>query len=239
MKKLRYGIGLTAILGGCALTLLVVLPSGKTRAQDAPDPVRALVLTELGESAGLVTIMEAQGWNVTTALVPNVGSDDLLSQFDVVWIPAQATAVALHLLVGGKLVVFTLEGGVVVVTGVSGAPLETGTSVDIAPGGPDAKALPAAGAGAVTIVAVDHASITGAGIGGTALTAADLDPTAGGGRGSLSNAPTGAIVIAQNSEGPVAVEYGFGDGHVLVSTLLDPSDACTRNAVLYAESLVP
>ena len=32
---------------------------------------------------------------------------------------------------------------------------------------------------------------------------------------------------------------GLGDGHVLVSALLDPSDACTQNVVLYVETLVP
>ena len=125
------------------------------------------------------------------------------------------------------------------VTGVSGDLLETGTSVDIAPGGADAKALPDGGAGPMAIVAPDHPLVTGEGIGGSALTADDLDPAAGGGRGSLLSAPEGAIVIAQNSEGPSVLEYEHGEGRVLVDALLDPSDACTLNVVLYVESLVP
>lgn len=211
--------------------VVATLAAGIARAQSPP--VRALVLTDLGESSEIAALMEAEGWNVTATEVLDLDPSDLSSQFDVVWIPAETNSDAVHQLVDGELVLFALEGGVVVVTGVDG------TSLDIAPGGVDADALPAAGAGTVTIVAVDHPSITGAGIGGSALTDADLDPTGGGGRGSLHNTPDDGVVIAQNADGPVAVEYGHGDGHVLVATLLDPVDACAKNVVLYAGSLVP
>jgi hypothetical protein len=212
------------------LVALVALSAEIAWAQSPP--VRALVLTDLGESAGIATTMRAEGWTVTESDLVDLASRDLLSQFEVVWIPGERNSGALHDLVDGELVVFALEGGVVVVSGVNGA------SMDVAPGGIDAQAL-TTGAGAVSISSASHASITGDGIGGSALTDADLDPTGGGGRGSLHEVPAGAVVIAQNADGPVAVEYGHGDGHVLVATLYDPVDACTRNVVLYAGSLIP
>ncbi len=221
---------LSIVAWGIGMILVAALPAGVARAQ-APT-VRALVLSDLGETAGIEAILAAEGWEVSSSNDPSIDISDLTSNYDVVWIPAATSSTPPHVLVTGELVVFTLSGGVVVVTGVDGA------SLDVAPGGTDAEAL-SSGAGPVSIVDTDHPSISGAGIGGTVLTAAELDPSGVGGRGSLQNTPDGAIVIAQNSDGPVAVEYSHGNGHVLISSLRDPAYACTRNVVLYAGSLVP
>ena len=239
MKKLRYGIGLTAILGGCALTLLVVIPSSQTLAHNAPDPVRALVLNDLGAYASVVTSMQTRGWEVTTAGVLEVqaGGADFLLPFDIVWIPAQANLPGLQELAktGGVLDLFAYGGGVVAVMDITPDDLW----LDIAPGGSDAEALPAAGAGTVTIAAATHPLITGTGIGGQPLVDANLDPQATGGRGCVLNAPdeSNAVVIAQNTIGPVVLEHSRGTGHIFVCALLNQAESCTENIVLYVQSL--
>lgn len=222
-KRFSYACAV-AVLCGLALTTGV--------AQESTS-VRALVLTDLGDASAVSAMMQSAGWAVTTSESLEIDTSNLSSQFDVVWIPAENNSGQLYSIVDGDLMVFALDGGVVVVTGVNG------TALDVAPGGPDAFALPETGAGSVSIVTADHPSLTGSGIAGASITAADLDPTSSGGRASLRNAPEGAIVIAQNSQGPAAVEYPYGGGRVLVSSLLDPTPACTGNLVLYAGSLVP
>jgi hypothetical protein len=220
-------------LMACGLALAVLTLAPPSAAQYDPGPVKALVPTDFGDVTDIVATMEAQGWNVTAASFLDLEEDDALAQYDVVWISAQTDSAVLHSLVDTVLDLFAKKGGVVVVTSVNG------TSLDIAPGGTDASVLPPGGAGAVAIVAADHTIVTGAGIGGVTLTASDFDPTGSGGRGSLHNAPEGSVVIAQNSDGPVLLEHAHGDGHVLVSTLLDPEVTCSQNLVLYVESLVP
>ena len=46
-----------------------------------------------------------------------------------------------------------------------------------------------------------------------------------------------ATVIAENSLGPVVVEYPLGDGRVLVRALESPSASCDENFVRYVGSL--
>ena len=222
----------------CAALLAVLLaPAAMSQA----GPVQAFVPTDYGDTTDIVARMEGQGWEVTAeqtlmTLADSSDESNPLSAYDVVWFVSAADNETLrYLLDGGPLATFLKNGGVVVVVDVNA---ENG-AVDVAPGGVDIERLPDAGAGAVTIAAPSHAVITGAGIGGVALTDADLDPGATGGLGYLSSLPDEAIVIAQNASGPTVLEYAYGDGQVVVCSLLNPTGECTDNIVRYAESLVP
>lgn len=244
MRKLRYGIGLTAILGGCALMLLMVAPSGHTQAAEgdtgAPLP-RALVVTDTGQYAGIVAKMQIHDWTVQTVSTLELellaASEGGLSDYNVVWVPAQENYPALRILArdGGPLDQFARAGGVVVIMGVT----PTKMWLDIAPGGLGGRPLPSGGAGVVQIAATTHPMISGMDTGGTPLASSDLDPNGTGGRGNLFNPPAGsdAVVIATNNAGCCVVDYRHGEGHCFVSTLLQEADPCKANVLLYVQSI--
>jgi hypothetical protein len=78
---------------------------------------------------------------------------------------------------------------------------------------------------AETIAAATHPYITGEGFGGQHLTPqsfANWGPTD---RGFLISVPPGATVLLRNPRGPTMVEYNYGAGRVIVSTLT----FCTAN----------
>ena len=212
-------------------------------------PIQAVVLTDHGAYDGVVSAMGSLGWAVSTLStletelagesVAGLGTIGDLSSADVVWIPWGTNESGLHLLVGdgGSLDVYVRGGGIVVVSGIT---TDGYIMLDVAPGGTDVDPIPEGGSGAVTITAIDHPFITGAGTGGTALTSSDLDPTSSGGGGCITNVPNaeGCTVIAENSDGAVLAIYTFGDGYVVVSTLLNGTAACQENLILYVQSLV-
>jgi hypothetical protein len=69
------------------------------------------------------------------------------------------------------------------------------------------------------ILAPAHPYITGMGFGGIALTGAEFAGWGPTDEGFLINLPPGATTILANVDGPSLVEYPFGEGKVLVSTL--------------------
>ena len=235
-KKLAMSVAVTA---GLALLLVLAIPGGKAQGQTT-ESVKALVVEGLGDSSAIVTTMQSLGWEVTMAAVLDVDQhfDNGLYGYDVIWVTAGTDVKPLQFLArrGNILDQFPAAGGVVVVTDLSPDDMW----LDIAPGGPEAQALPASGAGVVTIAAVDHPSITGAGTGGTALTAADLDPQSSGGRACVINPPqdSGFVVIAENSIAPVLLDYKHGNGRVIVSALLSPQESCSENLLRYLQTVV-
>ena len=63
-----------ALTGFCAVLLAGLIAPA---AMSQTDPVRALVVTNLGEGDGIVTIMEAEGWEVTASDVEDLDWVDL------------------------------------------------------------------------------------------------------------------------------------------------------------------
>lgn len=241
MKRINNkGLRLKRLLLSLSIMVGFGLLQPATGDAQAPGP-QALVLNDLGPYAGIVAKMQGFDWNVTTVSMLELellaGSVGGLSDYNVVWIPAQTDYPALHLLVqdGGPLGGFLQTGGVVVIMGLS--PDEFW--FDAAPRGVDAEPLPAGGAGVVTIAAPAHPMISGIGTGGQPLVAENLDPDATGGRGVILNVPGGsvAVVIATNTAGPVVVDYRHGTGHVFLSTLLREEDVCRANVILYIQSI--
>jgi hypothetical protein len=199
-----------------------------------PGP-RALVLNDLGEYEGIAAQMRLCNWDVATVSTLKLISAGTpgLADYDVVWIPAQSNYPALRRLAetGSPLEGFVRTGGVVVVMGLSPDRLW----IDVALGGMDVKPLFPEGAGAVTIAAPDHPMISGTGTGGQPLTNEDLDPGATGGTGNILNPPEGSEVIANNTAGPVVVDYRYRAGHVFVSALQREQDICRANVFLYIQ----
>lgn len=85
-----------------------------------------------------------------------------------------------------------------------------------------------------------HPLFTGAGYGGDPLTAADFNGWNPSDQGVLTNLPAGTQVLLQNADGPSLVEYRYGNGKVIVSTLpfctegnTSTQGAALRNLLLY------
>jgi hypothetical protein len=70
-----------------------------------------------------------------------------------------------------------------------------------------------------TILLPQHSYITGEGYGGTPLTAQSFAAWGSTDLGYLTNVPADAKVVLQNADGPSWVEYDYGAGKVIVTTL--------------------
>ena len=211
---------------------LTVFHGGSAAAQSS---VQALVLTDFGEHDAAVSVLDAQGWTVTTESSLDLGGEDPLSSYDVVWVPGQSGLSTILYLAEPLLHDFAKQGGVVVIAEAT----PEGEWEDIAPGGLVGNPLPLEGGGSITIAAADHPIVTGEGIGGLSLIDIDLDPDGLGSSGNLFEAPEGAVVIAQDGLGPVVVEYPLGDGYALVAALRSPTDSYTDNMLGHIETLIP
>ena len=239
MRERRLAL---SIICGVVLTMTLLVSPVGARAQ----ALQAYVPSDFADTTTIVARLEAAGWTVTTAHTLDLGGQDPYAVFDLIWIVPDASTEAFAYLRDpiAELAVFAEDGGVLIITGVGGdAP-----GLDIGPGGLDVMGLPADGAGAVTIAAADHPLVTGVDTGGVALTDSDLDPEATGGAGYLTNLPSGATTtttIAQNTAGAVFLNYDegldsdAGDGHILVSSLVNPSADAIDNIILYVASLIP
>jgi len=108
---------------------------------------------------------------------------------------------------------------------------------EISFGNVNAEPLPVNGAGAVTITDPTHPMITGNNLGASPLGAEDLDPFGTGGRGVITNPPSGSI-IASNAAGCMLADYQHGAGNVFLSATLREQPTCRNNVLLYVESLV-
>jgi len=244
--KRKHVVGSTLFVGLSLTVALILLKIVPTRAEGQPakQAPRAVVISDLGDCQTEVEKMTAMGWAVRTVrtlelemLAKKHPYEGVLAEYDVVWVPAKENYPALRLLMrdGGPLDKFARGGGVVAVMDLT----PQKTLMDIAPGGTDAQPIPAGGAGAVRIEAIDHPMVTGFLIGGSPLVPQSLDPQATGGRGCIVNPPQGChcVVVAANSLGPVLMDYTHGKGRVLVCALHHATDTCERNAMLYLQSI--
>ncbi len=114
---------------------------------------------------------------------------------------------------GGVIERFVALGGVAVIH-VAGS---AGDQPNVAPGGVSYVAQPAHNS--EEIAQPGHLVVTGAGTGGVLLQASNFSGWAPTDRGWLANLPPDAVVILRNADGPSLIEYPYGDGKVLVSTL--------------------
>lgn len=123
---------------------------------------------------------------------------------------------------------FASLGGVAVIN-VAG---KLGSQDSVAPGGVGFVAV--AAHDSENILVPDHPYFTGAGFGGEPLS--EENDFAGWGftdLGILSNLPSDATILLNNSDGPSLAEYQYGDGRVIVSTLTYCWDS-ERNSQLAA-----
>jgi hypothetical protein len=114
---------------------------------------------------------------------------------------------------GGFIERFVADGGVAVLH-VGG---RLGDQSNVAPGGVGFAQVRAHDQ--ERIVAADHPYLTGSGFGGVPLTAADFagwNPTD---EGILTNLPAEANVLLENDDGPSLIEYPYGQGRVIASTI--------------------
>jgi hypothetical protein len=227
------GIGRSqAVVTACALILLL-LPAAL--AQSSP---RAFIITDLAPSEDLTAELESWGWETSTSSTIEIESYADLVEYDAVWIPAHSTVDGLQFLTrdAGDVERFVLGGGIVVIWSLAPETM----SLDIAPGGPDAEPVEAPASGALVIAAPDHSLIDGEALGGVSLSVMDLDPTESGGSAFFTGLPHDAdlVVLAENADGPVFLEYTHGSGRVLLSALRDEGQPCRHNTALYVESLL-
>jgi hypothetical protein len=120
---------------------------------------------------------------------------------------------------GGFLDRFVSLGGVAVIN-VSPDPLATPSTLPVtgvAPGGIGYQ--PPLQGDLETIMATTHPYITGVGFGGVLLTAQSFAAWGPSDRGYLTSVPGGATVLLRNPRGPTMVEYPYGAGRVIVSSL--------------------
>ena len=113
----------------------------------------------------------------------------------------------------GELTAYVNGGGVLVVNIAN----NIGSQSDIAPGGVDYDRSFLHES--ESILAPGHPYITGDGYGGSTLAESDFNSWSSTDHGILTALPLNATVILQSSDGPSLVEYAFGNGRVLVSTL--------------------
>jgi Zn-dependent metalloprotease/subtilisin family serine protease len=139
--------------------------------------------------------------------------------------------------VGQPLEQFVTLGGTLVLN-LAG---NNGNQTDLGPGGLDYDRTYAHET--ATIVDPQHPFITGIGYGGTALTSNLFNTWSSTDHGNLTGLPVGAVMLLQNSNGTSMVEYPWGAGRVIASTLTYGWAGSTvrfgpafSNEVLYAAS---
>jgi len=114
---------------------------------------------------------------------------------------------------GGFIDRFVALGGVAVINVAGNSPEQP----DIAPRGVGFEGI--ALHNQETITAAGHPYLTGAGYGGVPLRAASFSSWGPTDRGRLTNVPADGVVVLRNIDGPSWVEYPYGAGRVIVTTL--------------------
>ncbi|HYF36711.1 MAG TPA: choice-of-anchor D domain-containing protein [Prosthecobacter sp.] len=112
----------------------------------------------------------------------------------------------------GALERYVYNGGVVVLNVGS----NYGNQTDIAPGGVD---YVLSYNQAETFAAPSHPYLTGAGFAGSALTVGEFNSWGYTDHGSLAGLPEGATTVLRNGNGPTWIEYAWGSGRVIVTSL--------------------
>jgi hypothetical protein len=151
--------------------------------------------------------------------VASSSGENLWASFDAIYFsvsPAQLDYDNLRAAVsgGGSLEEFASLGGRLVLN-VGG---NHGNQINIAPGGLDYIRFPSHNA--ETFVSATHPYVTGLGFfGGTPLVASMFDSWGSTDHGTLENFPAGYTEILSNTDGASMIEYPWGKGKVIVSSL--------------------
>ncbi|MBI4552858.1 MAG: T9SS type A sorting domain-containing protein [Candidatus Latescibacteria bacterium] len=111
------------------------------------------------------------------------------------------------------LTTYVQNGGTAVIN-IAG---NIGNGTDIAPGGVDYSR--ATTHNSESILLPSHPYITGVPYGGAALSTTNFNSWSSTDHGTLSGFPVDAEVVLQNSNGPSWVQYRYGSGQVIVTTL--------------------
>jgi hypothetical protein len=208
LRTTRVGRAL-AVVGFAALTLLTA---------DSSHAAPFLMTTD-GVSGDNISRATALGETVTTTTLStiSVSTPSSLSPYSVIWVSPDLdtsytslrTAVALN----GSLERYVFNGGRLVLNVAGNA----GNQADIAPGGIDYDRSTIHNAETFTTPA--HPYLTGVGYGGAALTPSDFDTWSFTDHGIFQNLLPGTITVLSNANGPSWVEYPYGAGRVLLTTL--------------------
>ncbi len=143
---------------------------------------------------------------------------DLRNRYQVIYIAPAISAADYGYLqqmvqTGGVIEQFVSLGGVAVINAAG----STGDQGNIAPGGVSFLSSPQHDD--ENIDSPDHAYVTGLGYGGSMLSLSDFSAWNLTDLGLLTNLPSGATVVLSNADGPSWVEYQYGSGRVIVTTL--------------------
>jgi hypothetical protein len=208
---------MTRIQGHAATLLLVLLPLVEAQAG-------LFLMSTDGFSATNHSRAVALGHSATTAsLASIVGTPaGALGGYDVIFVSpgylsSSYSTLQAGVAAGGALEQY-VDGGGVLVLNVAG---NAGNFADIAPGGVDFISYLDGSAthSSETLASPLHAYLTGAGYGGPALTTADFNNWNSTDHGHLSGPVSGATTVLSNAHGASFIEYQFGSGRVIVTTL--------------------
>jgi hypothetical protein len=181
------------------------------------------------------------GFENTLRVFANMANEDPVAartKYQVVYVAPDLGVddyVTLRGMVGtrGFIEQFVSLGGVAVIN-IAGNPGNLVNQDSVAPDGVGLLAVAPHDSESIPAGASSHPYFTGAGFGGEPLS--EVDDFTGWGPtdvGILSNLPTGATILLNNSDGPSLAEYQHGDGRVIVSTLTYCWDS-ERNSQLAA-----
>jgi hypothetical protein len=204
------------------MTLSLALASPVAVANAATTPAKQyLVITDpsfSGQARDRMTQLGLTHDGISLAALEASNADTLRAGYRAIYLPSvaddgQLTRVRPLVAVGGVLERFVNGGGtlVLVLTGY------TNDQTDIAPAGVDVVRNGPHNQEA--ILTPTHPYFTGIGYNGTPLGVGAFGTWRPTDLGTLGGLPEGAKVLLRNEHGPSLVEYGYGRGRVLVTTL--------------------
>jgi hypothetical protein len=225
---------------------VAALAAGAARA--ATPPKQYLVISDPTFSQAARERMTQLGLTSEAAALASVATMDpgaLRAGFRAVYLPLVADADQLDALrrlvaVGGVLERFARDGGSLVLV-LAGYTLD---QADIAPGGVDVERDGPHNVEA--ILTPTHPYFTGTGYKGTTLGRGSFGSWRNTDYGSILGLPEKATVLLRNEDGPSLVEYAWGRGHVIVTTLSlgwpgfpSRTGAAWNNLLLYGSWVAP
>lgn len=205
-----------ARMGLASLTAIVMLSAGAGTVHAA-----LMLMSTDGAAFWNNPRATALGHTVTTNTLSGIVGTAVstLSGFDVIWInpvlsSANYTTLQTGVANGGSLEQYVFGGGILVLN-IAG---NFGDKSDIAPGGVDLIRNPNHQSEIFTTPG--HAYLTGNGFGGASLTTGDFLNWSYTDHGRLANLPPlDSTTILSNTDGVSLVEYQYGSGRVLLTTV--------------------
>jgi hypothetical protein len=230
------------------LVLSLVAVGAAARPVAAATQKQYLVITDTFYGSTAVTRMTQLGIArdaTTFAGLATADPNQLLANYRAIYLPVvlggdQYPKLRSLVVTGGVLERFANAGGTLVLN-VGG---NAGSQPDIAPGGVDYDRIGTHNAEALPVPS--HPYFTGAGYGGGVLTRGNFGAWLYTDYGDLTGLPAGTTTLLANVDGASMVEYKWGRGKVIVTTLSygwpgfpDRIGAAWTNLLLYGASLHP